>query len=223
MDSRTRQDQGNSGGRQPMSWSEVHQDRWVLVVDKPYGLPTQSGQDGGPNLFDMLREQHHYVGLHHRLDTPASGLVLFTLHKEANRAIARGFRRHTIERTYQVVVLGDPGAGGRWEEPIDGKTALTHYTRITTDGMMSVLDVQLQTGRTHQIRRHATTSGHPVIGDRRHGGAAGRLWPRLALHASGLTLDHPVKGPQIEACSPIPEDLRALWSQVDPSRYSPAL
>ena len=199
-----------------MTPSIVYQDRWLLVIDKPSGLPTQAPQGGGKNLFDQLRKTHSYVGLHHRLDTPASGLVLFTLDRGANRGIAEGFRTHTIARDYQVVVLGDPGASGQWDTAIDGKTAGTRWTRLGSGGGMSVLSVQLETGRTHQIRRHATEHGHPIAGDRRHGGAAGGLWPRLALHACSLGLSHPVKGSALQLEAPIPPDLQALWAQVHP-------
>jgi 23S rRNA-/tRNA-specific pseudouridylate synthase len=205
-----------------MNWHTVHKDRWLIVVDKPYGLPTQAPKGGGENLYDQLRKVHPYVGLHHRLDTPASGLVLFTLDKAANSAIAEGFRTHTIARQYQVVVVGDPGPSGTWDGPIDGKSARTHFTRIGTGGGLAVLSVQLETGRTHQIRRHATMNGHPIAGDRRHGGAAGRLWSRLALHACALELAHPVKGPALSLSAPVPVDLAELWAQAHPHRGTQA-
>ncbi len=197
-----------------MKFSVVHQDRSLVVVDKPSGLPTQSPKGGGENLYDLLRGAHPYVGLHHRLDTPASGLVLFTLDKRANAAIAKGFRTHTIQREYQVMVIGDPGEGGCWQSPIDSKHARTHWTRVGTGGGMSVLAVQLETGRTHQIRRHAAEHGHPVCGDRRYGGAAGGLWPRLALHARRLALPHPITGTEMSVSAQVPSDLQALWAKA---------
>ncbi len=184
------------------------------MVDKPCGLATQSPRGGGENLFDRLRKDHPYVGLHHRLDTPASGLLLFTLDRAANASIAAGFRDHTIERSYEVVVVGDPGTSGIWDRPIDGQEARTRWVRHSSEGGMSMVEVSLQTGRTHQIRRHAVDHGHPVVGDRRHGGAAGRLWPRLALHACGLALHHPITGQALSLQSPLPADLVPLWAQA---------
>lgn len=205
-----------------MRFSVVHQDSALLVVDKPSGLPTQAPQGGGENLFDLLRDTHAYVGLHHRLDTPASGLVLFTLDKRANPPIAQGFREHTIRREYQVMVIGDPGQLGCWESPIDGKHARTHWRRLGTGGGMSVLAVELETGRTHQIRRHAADHGHPVCGDRRHGGAAGSLWPRLALHACRLVLPHPITGKEMSVAAQAPADLQELWVKALPHPSSQA-
>ena len=193
-----------------------HQDKWLLAVNKPCGLPTQSPRGGGENLFDRLRGDHRYVGLHHRLDTPASGLVLFTLSRSVNSAIADGFRSHTIQRRYQVVVVGNPGESGTWEDPLDGKAARTHWARLSSAGGMSILEVHLETGRTHQIRRHAVAAGHPVAGDRRHGGAAGHLWDRLALHAMGLDFVHPITGQALSLEAPLPADLTAVWAQARP-------
>ena len=101
-----------------------------------------------------------------------------------------------------------------WSEPIDGKPATTRFTRVASGEGMSVLRCGLESGRTHQIRRHAAGAGTPVVGDRRHGGAAGRLWPRLALHAVSLRLDHPTTGEGMVVESPIPSDLSELFDRV---------
>ena len=106
----------------------VFQDRFFLVVDKPAGLPTQSPKGGGDNLYDRLRADHKYVGLHHRLDTPVSGLVLFTLDKSVNAPIAAEFREHRIERIYRALVLGRIDAKGTWTEDLDGKKARNTYS-----------------------------------------------------------------------------------------------
>jgi len=211
-------DPGPFGGRSKVkpSYTVCHKDKWLLAINKPCGLPTQSTRDGGENLFDLLRDRNDYVGLHHRLDTPASGLVLFTLNRSANPGIAEGFRTHSIERRYEIVVVGNPGESGIWDTDIDGKKARSHWTRQASAGGMSVLEVHLETGRTHQIRRHAADNGHPVIGDRRHGGAASRLWPRLALHAAGLSLIHPMTDQPLSLQAPLPEDVSALWARVHP-------
>jgi 23S rRNA-/tRNA-specific pseudouridylate synthase len=194
---------------------ERYRDAHLLIVDKPSGLPTQAPRTGGDHhLYAMLQAQEAYVGLHHRLDTPASGLVLFTLDKRANRAIADGFRTGSIRRRYQAALVGDPGAAGTWETDIDGRSARTHWRRLALGDGISIVEASLETGRTHQIRRHAVEHGHPVLGDRRHGGAAGRIWPRLALHAEHLALDHPISGEPLVIQSPLPPDLMELWDRV---------
>ena len=196
---------------------ERYRDEVILVVEKPAGLPTQATREGGRrHLFAMLQARHRYVGLHHRLDTPASGLVLVTLDPAVNAAVHTGFERHEIQRSYAVAVIGDPGTGS-WTAPLDGESALTTFRRIATDGRQSVLDVELETGRMHQIRRHAAMAGVPVLGDLRYGGAAKKLWPRLALHARRLALAHPITGATLVVESPIPDDLSELWAAISGS------
>ena len=190
-------------------------DDFVLVVDKPHGLASQSTQRRGqPSLYDGLRAHYPYVGLHHRLDTPASGLMLFTLNQQANAPVAEAFQTQNIQRRYRLVVAGDPGPSGEWVSPIKGKKAKTKYRRLATHGGMSALMATLETGRTHQIRIHASESGFPLLGDRRYGGAAARLWPRLALHASDLLFQHPKTGEPTRVSSPVPRDLAELWSRL---------
>lgn len=194
----------------PPSWHEVHRDRWLLAVDKPSGLPVQPDRRGQANLYDLLAEREGYVGLHHRLDTPASGLVVLTLAREANPGVAALFSQRRARRGYRVVVLGDPGEAGVWDGALDGQEARTHFERLATGRRTSVLRCWLETGRTHQIRRHAADAGHPVLGDRRHGGAAGRGWKRLALHAESLAFRHPMTGDELELAAPLPADLAPL-------------
>ncbi len=199
----------------------VYRDDWVLVVDKPSGLASQAPRGGGDNLVDRLRATEPYVALHHRLDTPASGLMALAIHRRANAGLAHAFRERTAERRYLVVVLGAPGDAGDWAEPIQGRQALTSWRTLAQGAGMSVLEARLHSGRTHQIRRHAAGAGHPVIGDRRHGGAAGRGWRRLALHAWRLHLPHPVQPRSLSCEAPPGPDLlpllrRAGWDTSGP-------
>jgi 23S rRNA pseudouridine1911/1915/1917 synthase len=192
-----------------------YQDPCLIIVDKPAGLPAQADREGHrTHVYGMLAGRHPYVGLHHRLDTPASGLLLLTLQRGVNPAIAEAFQHNLIRRTYMVVVLGDPGEQGEWSSPIDGDTAHSRFRRLSAAGGMSLLLVRLSTGRTHQIRRHAAEAGHPIIGDRRYGGAAGRAWTRLALHAWALDLRHPLSGEELHVEAPVPADLRPLFQRA---------
>jgi 23S rRNA pseudouridine1911/1915/1917 synthase len=195
--------------------AERYRDAAILVVDKPAGLPTQATREGGRrHLYAMLQARQRYVGLHHRLDTPASGLVLVTLDPTANAAVHAAFERHEIRRAYAVAVVGDPGPSGLWDAALDGDAARTRFRRVATDGRRSVLDVELETGRMHQIRRHAADAGTPVLGDLRYGGAAKKLWPRLALHARALAFAHPIGGAPVAVEGPLPDDLVELWEAI---------
>jgi 23S rRNA-/tRNA-specific pseudouridylate synthase len=204
-----------------MAVRELHNDGVILVVEKPSGLPTQAPRGGGDNLYDRLRRRYPRLALHHRLDTPASGLVLFTLDPRANAAIARGFREHLIQRRYWACVVGEPPAEGRWESDVDGLPALTHLRSLSQGDGLAAIELSLQTGRTHQIRTQAAEAGLPLLGDHRHGGAAGGLWPRLALHAWSLSLDHPKTGRPLRLVCPLPEDLAALAARAG-SALSPS-
>ena len=200
---------------QDVKIEDIWRSKGLLVVMKPSGLasqPTRSGEQR--HLYGALMARGGYVGLHHRLDTPASGLILLTLERALNRPISEAMKGGRIERRYRVAVIGDPGAAGKWTTPIEGKPARTHWKRLTTDGHASVLDVSLETGRTHQIRRHAAEAGFPILGDRRHGGAAGRAWERLALHAWRLSFTHPATDEPVTVTAPLPADLTDLFDQL---------
>ena len=198
----------------PTSLRELYRDSHLLVVEKPFGLASQPTRNGGENLYDLLCETEDYVGLHHRLDTPASGLMLVALDRSINAQLASDFQARRIERGYQAVVLGQPPKSGSFSQPLDGKTATTHYTRLSTHNALSLLEIRLETGRTHQIRRHSAEAGFPIVGDRRYGGSAGRLWNRLALHATSLKLTHPVSNELLHLHCETPADLEALFQPI---------
>ncbi len=193
-------------------------ERWrgegLVVVDKPSGLPSQPVRGGrAQHVYGMVSAAEGYAGLHHRLDRPASGLLLLTIEAGRNGTVAGWFQTGAVQRCYRVMVVGDPGENGIWEGVLDGRPARTRFVREATDGRMSALWVRLETGRTHQIRRHADAAGFPIVGDRRHGGAAGRLWPRLALHAAELRFPAEDGGTHTVR-APLPADLRALFAKV---------
>lgn len=195
-----------------------YRDNSIIVVDKPAGMPSQPTRQGhAHHVYGVVAARERYVGLHHRLDTPASGLMLLTLHPKANPEVAALFQEGKINREYRVAVLGDPGPEGVWETPVDNLPARTTFVREGQKGRVSLLRCTLQTGRTHQIRQHALDAGFPVLGDRRYGGAAGRAWPRLALHAAVLRFAHPRTGRAVEVSAPLPADLCGLWGEAPPT------
>lgn len=193
---------------------EVYRDPVLLVVDKPSGLPTQPDRDGTPDLYTLLCAHEPYVGLHHRLDRPASGLVLLTLSPEVNATVAEDFRTHAIERHYLAVLAGDalaPGDTATWTQPLDGRPARTDARILGAgSGLLAAL-LSPHTGRTHQLRRHAALAGLPMLGDRRYGGHAATWLPRLALHAWRMRLQHPLSGALLELHAPLPSALAQAW------------
>ena len=192
-------------------YSILYHHQGILVVNKNFGLPSQPSKDGSDNLFDLLRKDFPQLALHHRLDQVASGLVLCTSNPRWNKSIATAFRTHRIQRNYYAWVLGTPESKGSWTQKLDSKQAHTDFTLLQTKDDISLLEIQLQTGRTHQIRRHAQLAGYPLIGDRKYGSLAGRLWPRLALHAYRLCFEHPATREEISISCPIPPDLQGIF------------
>lgn len=195
----------------------VFADDHLVVIDKPSGLPTQatrqSPQGGGDNAYDRLRAERPYVALHHRLDTAASGLVLFVVDPAVNAAVAAAFQGHRIARTYLAVAWGEV-IDTVWTRPVDGKTARTEIEVVGAARGLTALRLRPITGRKHQLRVHAALAGTPLVGDPTYGGEAMRRWPRLALHATALGLAHPATGEALVLEAPLPADLEGLWREA---------
>ncbi len=147
---------------------------------KPAGMLAQ-GTDYGDHLAllrvaevwlrETRKDQQATVWLIHRLDREASGLMLVAYQKRAAAALSDMFQRKRMEKIYWAQVLGQTPEAGRIDEPLDGKPAVTRYERIDPDrtGLVSTLEVSIETGRQHQIRRHFEAIGHPLMGDPRYG------------------------------------------------------
>jgi 23S rRNA pseudouridine1911/1915/1917 synthase len=224
----------------------VHEDEHLLVLNKPAGLVVHpgAGNPAGTLLNGLL---HHdpklaelpRAGIVHRLDKDTSGLMVVARTLPTHTALVDLLSRHEVERQYEAVVLGTMVAGGTVDEPIgrsmgdrlrqavrdeeDGKRAVTHYRLRERFRAHSLLQCQLETGRTHQIRVHLTHIGHPLVGDPLYGGglklpkgaseelvAALRGFRRQALHAERLSFVHPVTGETMAFDAERPADQRAL-------------
>ena len=196
------------------SFEIVHADDAIVIVDKPANLvtaPTPESDRG--DLLDLVGRQFGEVYLVHRIDLPTSGLLVFARTREANKALGELFRTHDVEREYRAVVIGEIAAQ-TIDRPIEGKRAVTHVTPLEVLRGATLISAVLETGRTHQIRLHLAGVGHPVTGDRAHGGETSRTFlpraPRLALHAQVLGFVHPVTGEKVRWERPVPEQL-AHW------------
>ena len=160
-------------------------DEW-LAVNKPAGMPTQPPRDRSVrSLEELLRIEYREIYLVHRLDTPASGVVLFARTREAAAKFSELFASSAIRKIYVAIVDGTIDAEMKIDSPIEGREALTIVRPL--DG--SRVEVEIKTGRTHQIRIHLASIGHPIAGDRRYGGPKAE---RLMLHA--WKLEHPSVG-----------------------------
>ncbi len=203
-----------------MALAIAYEDADVLVVDKPAGLvvhPTKGVATG--TLAAGLA--HRYGGFHliNRLDRETSGLLVVARHALAAQRLTLAIGRRELIRTYQALVAGVPASDGTIDAPIapvpgaarravavDGKRAVTHYRVVARGAALALVELTLETGRTHQIRVHMAHIGHPVVGDDRYGPQP-RQWPRVCLHACAVTFPHPLTGERIALAAPWPADL----------------
>jgi 23S rRNA pseudouridine1911/1915/1917 synthase len=215
----------------------VHDDDDVVVVDKPVGVaahpspgwtgPTVVGGLAGAGYRISTSGAAERQGVVHRLDVGTTGLMVVAKSERAYTLLKRQFKDRTVEKVYHAVVQGqmDPSRGTvdapidrhpqheyRWAVVTGGKPSVTHYETLEAFRHASLLEVHLETGRTHQIRVHTSAMRHPIVGDLTYG-ADPVLAKRIALyrqwlHAVRLGFEHPGSGDQVEFSSPYPADLQ---------------
>jgi 23S rRNA pseudouridine1911/1915/1917 synthase len=191
----------------------VHEDRNVIVVDKPAGLlAAPTPESDLQNLAALLGEgRDRPVYVVHRIDLFTSGLLVYAKTEAANRLLSERFREHDIEREYLAVVDGRfPEETREVNAPVGGRRAVTRFeVRERFGDVATSLGARLETGRTHQIRIHCQKVGHPVLGDAEYGRRTRNDPPRMALHAARLGFPSPGGGEPLRFTSPWPEDLQA--------------
>jgi len=196
------------------------EDEHYLVADKPAGLLAV----GENSAETVLRTQTGLPALQavHRLDRDTTGCLLCAKSQAAFDAAVAMFKTRRVVKLYQTIVFGPfDRTSSTINEDLDGDRAVSHIHREAVSKDASFLKVRIETGRTHQIRRHLASIRHPVLGDREHGVKFARdprllTVPRQMLHASGLELPHPlVLGQTIKAHSPLPADFRRCLKLFD--------
>jgi 23S rRNA pseudouridine1911/1915/1917 synthase len=227
----------------------LHRDASLFVIDKPAGLVVHPGAGNrsgtlqnallalDPGLARVPR-----AGIVHRLDKDTTGLLVVARTPEAQAALSAALAEREIGREYLALCVGTLTGGGTVDEPIgrhrtqrikmairaDGREAVTHYRLERRFPAHTLLRVQLETGRTHQIRVHLAHLGHPLVGDPVYGGrrrvppgaspdllTALAAFERQALHAARLELEHPVSGKPLEFEAPLPADFRDLLAALE--------
>lgn len=219
-----------------MPLSIVHEDGDVLVLDKPPFLlvhPTSPEQretlsHGVAHHFDRVGVKAKVRPVH-RIDRDTSGLVLFAKTALAHSRLDPQLHPGTLDRAYLALVDGAvEGDAGVVDAPIgrdprnpqlravrsDGDAARTRWRVVERFPRATLLELELETGRTHQIRVHMVHLGHPVLGDRQYGRAGTSLIRRQALHAARLAFAHPTTGERVTFEAPLPEDMRALVERL---------
>ena len=215
---------------QEMDIQVLYRDDHLLVVDKPAGLlvhpvPGYSGPTLVHGLLHEIGGEGLRPGIVHRLDRDTSGLLVVARDDRTLARLQSLLRRRRIHRSYSALVRGRPASRrGTIEAPIGrdrrdptrvsldsdvAKPAVTHFTIAELCPARTLLDVELETGRTHQIRVHLAAIGCPVVGDRVYGHGPELGLDRQFLHAARLRIPHPWSGEQIDVRSPLPPDLAA--------------
>ena len=228
----------------------VYEDEHLIVVDKPAGMvvhPAAGNPDGTlvNALLHHCRGQLSGIGgvarpgIVHRIDKDTSGLLVVAKTDAAHEGLAKQFADHSIHRAYMAVIAGHPlpragtvtGAIARSSHDRKkmalvaegrGKHAVTHYRTLQVLDAAALVECRLETGRTHQVRVHLASTGHPLLGDPVYGRVPPRLRPllatlgfrRQALHAAELGFVHPVTGQTVELASPIPPDMAELIAEL---------
>jgi 23S rRNA pseudouridine1911/1915/1917 synthase len=217
--------------------SIVYDDDDIVVVDKPVGVaahpspgwsgPTVVGGLAGAGFRVSTSGAAERQGVVHRLDVGTSGLMVVAKSERAYTVLKRQFRTRTVDKVYHALVQGHPdpsrgtidapidrhpGHDARWAVVAGGRPSVTHYDTLEAFPAASLLEIHLETGRTHQIRVHMSALRHPCVGDLAYGAdptLAARLGlQRQWLHAVRLGFEHPDTGEHVEFESPYPADLK---------------
>ncbi len=240
----------------------VHEDEDLIVIDKPAGMvvhPSYGNWTGTlvnallyhTRKLSRVSDQQDFMrpGIVHRLDKGTSGLLVVAKNDHAHHHLSKQFAEKSVERTYRAVIWGAPQQDeGTIDQPVGrdssdrkkmavqeqgkGKNAITHYQVLKRYDHLALLDVTLETGRTHQIRVHFSWMRHPVLGDPVYGGDSVRYGPntgsrktmfqnifsllgRQCLHARTLGFEHPTTGDWFQFISEVPEEMEKVLKKLD--------
>jgi len=229
----------------------IFEDDSIVIVNKPanfLAIPDRYVSEK-PNLVDFLKKRFNEIFVVHRLDKETSGIICYAKNAESHRQLSKQFEERTVEKIYKVLVEGKVHQeSGIIDKPIarhvsiagkmrihnSGKPSITHYEVEKYIGDYTLLQANIKTGRTHQIRIHFASIGYPLMIDRMYGRQEAfflsslkqrkfnlgkdqeerPLMSRTTLHSWKLTLNHPITGKKMEFEAPLPKDFRAVLKQL---------
>jgi 23S rRNA pseudouridine1911/1915/1917 synthase len=223
----------------------IYQDSYLIAINKPAGIPVQptpARYQG--TIYAALEVFLHNpfrpldrpeIGMVQRLDQETSGVMVFSIHPRAHKALTAAFVERQVGKEYRALLSGTPPAHGESHSLLarsrrsnrvhsvaaGGKEAITRYQVLDQFGAAALAAVQILTGRSHQIRAHLAEAGFPLLGDHLYGGPAacgGHPVLRTMLHSWQLSLVHPVSGEPLLLQAPLPADMAALVHMFDETR-----
>ncbi|MBT8334890.1 MAG: RluA family pseudouridine synthase [Deltaproteobacteria bacterium] len=213
----------------------IYQDRYLIAINKPAGIetqPTPARYKG--TLYEAIQVwlgrdrsfgRKLEIGMAQRLDRDTSGVMVFSIHPQSHKALTDQMHNRLAKKRYLALITGSPDppegafhsylAKQRKSNRVisvssGGKEAITRYRIVRNEGGLSLAEIDLETGRMHQIRAHFAEAGYPLLGDKRYGGTqkyGGLTFERQCLHSSILRLTHPVSGEFLQFKAPIPDDM----------------
>jgi len=210
----------------------LYSDETIIVLDKPAGLSVlpDGWEKDSKYLVKMLEEEYGKIFIVHRLDKTTSGIMVFARTAEAHRSLNMQFDKHESKKIYRAIAIGNP----KWDEKIakhplrvnvghkhrtmvddeNGKPSETRFKILKRYPNHILLEAELMTGRTHQIRVHAYALGHPLLGDILYSAPETNLIPRPALHAYSLTFTHPTTNERVSFTAPYPTDFENALKNI---------
>lgn len=226
--------------RKRLNDSIVFEDDEIIVIDKPSGIAVHGGSGVSFGVIECLRAdrpESKFLELVHRLDRDTSGCLMLAKSRAGLVNLQQQMQKNQIKKTYQALVKGRwPKGKSTINAPlkkntlssgermvkvdVDGKASVTHFNIVQTFQQSTLLDIRLETGRTHQIRVHCQFSGQAIAGDSKYGDSLFNQdmralgLKRLFLHANALEFKHPVSGVRISVEAPLSNDLKILLNQL---------
>lgn len=204
----------------------IYEDNHLLVVEKPINIPVQADESKDNDLLTILKNYvkskynkpgNVYLGLVHRLDRPVSGIMVFAKTSKAASRLSEQIRNKDFDKKYVAIVMNDIESNGTLKDKLlkdektnivsinsNGKEAILHYRKIAFINNMSLVDIDLETGRSHQIRVQFSHHGNPLYGDQKYNHNS-KVGEQIALFAYSLSFNHPINNEKLSFTLPLPK------------------